>query len=97
SVRGSGGHHRHAGGEMPHDLAEAELVRHFLCAHWDAGIRWSAPKPRESRPFGHGPGVLDLLSGQAFRRLAPLGLLAGILISSTACDNVEWGGVSARM
>ena len=37
-------------------------------------------------------GVLDLVSGQAFRSLVAL----AILISSTACDNVEWGGVDVR-
>lgn len=34
-------------------------------------------------------GVLDLVSGQSFRSLVAL----AILISSTACDNVEWGGM----
>ena len=33
------------------------------------------------------------MSGQAFRALTAL----GILISTTACDNVEWGGVNLRM
>ena len=37
-------------------------------------------------------GVLDLVSGQAFRSLVAL----AILISSTACDNVTWGGVDVR-
>ena len=37
-------------------------------------------------------GVLDLVSGQAFRSLVAL----AILISSTACDNVEWGGVDVH-
>ena len=37
-------------------------------------------------------GVLDLVSGQAFRSLVAL----AILISSTGCDNVEWGGVDVR-
>ena len=32
------------------------------------------------------------MSGQAFRSLVAL----AILISSTACDNVEWGGVEVR-
>ena len=37
------------------------------------------------------------MSGQAFRRSAPLGLLAGILISTTACDNVAWGGLRMHL
>jgi hypothetical protein len=37
--------------------------------------------------------VLHLVSGQAFRALTAL----GILISTTACDNVEWGGVELRL
>ena len=38
-------------------------------------------------------GVLDLVSGQAVRRLAVL----GIVISTTACDNVDWGGTSIHL
>ena len=38
-------------------------------------------------------GVLDLVSGQAFRSLVVL----AILIFSTACDNVEWGGVDVHV
>jgi hypothetical protein len=37
--------------------------------------------------------VVHLVSGQAFRALTAL----GILISTTACDNVEWGGVDFRL
>jgi hypothetical protein len=36
--------------------------------------------------------VLDLVSGQAFHSLVAL----AILIFSTACDNVEWGGVNVH-
>jgi hypothetical protein len=41
--------------------------------------------------------VLDLLSGHAFRRSALLGALFAIVSSTSACDNVEWGGVTIRM
>tara|TARA_B100001123_G_scaffold306597_1_gene342577 strand:+ start:24492 stop:24848 length:357 start_codon:yes stop_codon:yes gene_type:complete len=37
-------------------------------------------------------GVLDLVSGQAFRSLVTL----AILIFSAAYDNVEWGGVDVH-
>jgi hypothetical protein len=37
--------------------------------------------------------VLHLVSGQAFRALSAL----GILLSTAACDNVEWGGVQMRL
>jgi hypothetical protein len=38
-------------------------------------------------------GVLNLMSVQAFHLLVTL----AILISSTACDNVAWGGVDVRV
>lgn len=37
-------------------------------------------------------GVLDLVSGQAFRSLVTLAMI----IFSTACDNVEWGEVDVH-
>jgi hypothetical protein len=44
-----------------------------------------------------GPGALDLVSGHAFGRSAVLGATLAIVISTSACDNVEWGGVTLRM
>ena len=42
-------------------------------------------------------GVPDLVSGHAFGRLPGLGALAAIVISVSACDNVDWGGFSLNM
>jgi hypothetical protein len=40
--------------------------------------------------------VLELLPGHGFRRSA-LGPTLAIVICASACDNVEWGGVTVRM